>query len=49
MPIEVKQEQMIKVVVKYLKDHPEEHHKPAGLLVIFALSRAFPPQGQTAK
>jgi Rap1a immunity proteins len=45
VPVEVKQEQMLAVVVKYLNDHPEERHKQAALLVIFALSKAFPPQG----
>ena len=49
IPNDVKQEQMRAVVMKYLKDHPEELHKPAGMLVIFALSQAFPPQGQTKK
>jgi hypothetical protein len=49
MPLEVKQEQLKDVVVKYLKEHPEEHHKPAGMLVIFALSHAFPPQDKTVK
>jgi Rap1a immunity proteins len=42
IPKDVKQEQMRAFVVKYLNDHPEELHKPAGLLVIFALSKAFP-------
>jgi len=42
-PVEAKQKQLRAVVVKYLNDHPEEHHKPAALLVIFALSKAFPP------
>ena len=46
MPVEVIPEQLKDVVVKYLKEHPEEHHKPGGLLVIFALSKAFPPQDQ---
>ncbi len=45
VPVEVKQEQMVAVLVKYLNDHPEERHKPAALLVIFALSKAFPPKG----
>ena len=42
-PFEAKQHQLKAVVVKYLNDHPEEQHKPAALLVIYALSRAFPP------
>jgi len=48
-PAEAKQEQLRAVVVKYLNDHPEEHHKPGALLVIFALGRAFPPKDNTAK
>lgn len=48
-PIDAKQEQLRDVVVKYLKDHPEERHKPAALLVIFALGDAFPPQNQTKR
>lgn len=42
-PQEAKQDQLKAVVVKYLNDHPEELHKPAGMLVILALSKAFPP------
>jgi Rap1a immunity proteins len=48
-PFEAKQHQLRAVVVKYLNDHPEEQHKPAGLLVIFALSRAFPPEDKARK
>jgi hypothetical protein len=47
-PVEAKQAQLIAAVVKYLNDHPEEHHKPAALLVIVALSQAFPPRDKTA-
>ena len=32
------------VVEKYLKDHPEELHKPASSIVIFAMSKSFPCQ-----
>jgi hypothetical protein len=45
-PEGAKQDQLKAVVVKYLNDHPEELHKPAGMLVILALSKAFPPQHQ---
>ena len=48
-PAEVKQEQLKAVVVKYLNEHPEEHHKPAAVLVIVALSQAFPPQEKAAR
>jgi hypothetical protein len=42
-PIDVTQKQLMAVVVKYLNDHPEEQHKPASKLVIYALAKAFPP------
>ena len=48
-PVEAKQDQLIAVVLKYLNDHPNEHHKPAALLVILALKQAFPPQEKAAK
>ena len=48
-PADVKQEQLKAVVVKYLNEHPEEHHKPAAVLVIVALSQAFPPQEKAAR
>jgi len=38
------EKQLKAVVVKYLNDHPEEQHKPASELVIFALGKAFPPE-----
>jgi|HubBroStandDraft_1064217.scaffolds.fasta_scaffold72274_1 hypothetical protein len=43
VPQEAKQDQLKAVVVKYLNDHPEELHKPAGMLVILALGKAFAP------
>jgi hypothetical protein len=46
-PLEAKLDQLRAVVVKFLNDHPEEHHKAAALLVIFALGEAFPPQDKT--
>jgi len=49
VPLEVKQDQLKAVVVKYLNDHPEELHKPAGMLVILALSKAFSPQHQAGE
>ena len=42
IPAEVTSEQMKDVVVKYLRDHPEERHKQGALLVIYALRLAFP-------
>lgn len=34
--------QGVRVVVKYLKDHPEQLHQPDTLLVMTALNKAFP-------
>ncbi len=34
--------QLGRVVVKYLKDHPEEEHDAAVVLVVVALREAFP-------
>ena len=35
-------EQEARVVYKYLDNHPEKLHEPAGKLVSLALSEAFP-------
>ena len=48
-PAGAKQEQLKDAVLKYLNEHPEEHHKPAAVLVVAALSQAFPPQEKTAR
>jgi hypothetical protein len=40
----VTSEQLKDVVVKWLKQNPETRHKPAGMLTIFALEAAFPPE-----
>ena len=48
-PAEAKQEQLKAVVLRYLNEHSEDQHKPAALLVILALSQAFPPQEKVAK
>ncbi len=42
VPDEVTVGQITKVVVKYLKDHPEKLHLGAGLLTMTALKDAFP-------
>ena len=34
--------EIIRVFVKYLEDHPERLHEPAGLLLLTSLSTAFP-------
>ena len=41
-PKEVTRGQERDVVVKYLRDHPEERHESAALLVLHALTTAFP-------
>jgi hypothetical protein len=42
LPEGVGQEQLIKVLVKYLDRHPEELHLPAAQLVYDATTEAFP-------
>jgi hypothetical protein len=42
IPQGVTSEQTDRIVVKYLKDHPEELHQPFGILVFNSLSAAFP-------
>ncbi len=44
VPDKVSSDQLRDVVVKYLRDNPETRHKPAGMLTIFALKEAFPPE-----
>ena len=34
--------QIVDVVVKYLKDHPENRHSDAAILVAVALMKTFP-------
>jgi Ssp1 endopeptidase immunity protein Rap1a len=46
LPEEVTNGQILLVFVKYLEDHPEELHKPANLLLIEALRKAFPCERQ---
>jgi len=41
-PKEVNYTKDLKVVTKFLRDHPEFLHKQAGMLVILAMSNAFP-------
>ena len=42
LPAEVTNGQIILVFVKYMEDHPEQLHKPANLLLVEALRKAFP-------
>lgn len=47
MPQQVSYGQMVQVVVKYLKDRPQELHEPFGALVYKAFRQAFPcPRGK---
>jgi len=41
-PDEVKVGQVLRVVVKYLRDHPGELHNPSADLIVAALNAAFP-------
>ena len=34
--------QLVAIVIKYLNDHPEVRHRPAGAIVLIALRQAFP-------
>jgi hypothetical protein len=42
IPDGVQREQMKKVLLKYLRDHPEKLHETTGLLVLKAMHEAFP-------
>ena len=42
VPDNVENGQMVKVVLKYIRAHPEAAHKHAGLLVMLALGEAYP-------
>jgi len=42
VPDDVTNGQMVGVVVKYLKDHPEERRMLAAVLVVEAMTKAFP-------
>ncbi len=42
MPKEVTNQQRIKIVLKYINNHPEQLHLPASFLIITAYSEAFP-------
>lgn len=41
-PDNVTNGQMEDIVVKYLKDHPDERHMLAAILVVKAMTKAFP-------
>ncbi|MDC3365468.1 Rap1a/Tai family immunity protein [Pseudomonadales bacterium] len=42
LPVGVTMKQMISIVRKYLKEHPEKHNNDASLLVTVAFQIAFP-------
>ena len=42
IPNDSNYEQFARVVLKYLKEHPERLHKPASHLIVFALNEAYP-------
>ena len=42
VPDNVSNGQLMDVVVKYLKEHPEERHMLAAILIVEALTKAFP-------
>jgi hypothetical protein len=46
-PDQVTLRQNVRIVVKYLNDHPEELHIQDSLLVIRALSKAYPCKRET--
>jgi Rap1a immunity proteins len=42
LPPEVEIKQLVRVVLKYIKAHPETAHKPTAYLAMAALQQAFP-------
>ncbi|MDT8281728.1 MAG: Rap1a/Tai family immunity protein [Gammaproteobacteria bacterium] len=46
VPVEVSTVQATRVVVKYLKDHPEDLHQRDTRLIVTALTEAFPCKGK---
>ena len=42
VPDEVENGQLVKVVLKYIRAHPEEAHRHGGLLAMLALGEAYP-------
>ena len=42
IPDGVQREQMKKVLLKYLRDHPEKLHEPSAYLTLAAMQEAFP-------
>jgi Rap1a immunity proteins len=44
-PNNVDAEQLLDIVLKYIRDNPQKRHFDSGLLIIVALNQAFPCQG----
>jgi hypothetical protein len=42
LPGEVENGQIIRIILKYIRDHPEEAHQPTSFLLVDALRRSFP-------
>ncbi len=49
IPSEADNGQLIRITLKYIRNHPEEAHKPGFVQIIRALGEAFPCGGQTGK
>lgn len=49
VPSEVDNEQLIRITLKYIRNHPEEAHKPGFVQIIRALREAFPCVAHAAK
>ena len=41
-PTGIENDQLVRVVKKYLDEHPEDLHQSARILILFALREAFP-------
>lgn len=41
-PAGVENAQLVKVLLKYIRDNPEEAHQPTAVLIISALAKAYP-------
>lgn len=41
-PKDVENAQLVKVVLKYIRDNPEEANEPTAVLIISALAKAYP-------
>jgi hypothetical protein len=49
IPNEVNQVQMARILVKWLRDHPERLHETDAFLTVDAFHNAFPCQAETKK